>query len=207
MKTIDNKIDKISISAERMPDGKIDLGIHEVIKNIGEDATYHEKLKSDSRLGRAFRALHKGENVENILKEMTLSEMMEYANYANMIKSKKSSTSEQKDYQNQHHHNGIYSENGSLCVELEIKNNLGLHARPSAEFTNIAKKYENKIEKITVYKDNLKANGYSIMGLMTLAAEKGSRIKIEVERNSYSAQFLAEISKLVESGFGENQYL
>jgi len=62
--------------------------------------------------------------------------------------------------------------------ELVVKNEQGLHARPAALFVQIANKYESEI-KVRKGKDEV--NGKSIMGLMTLAAEKGSLIKLIVD--------------------------
>ena len=58
---------------------------------------------------------------------------------------------------------------------VTIKNKSGLHARPAALFVQIANKYD---ADITVYKGKQKINGKSIMGIMMLAAEKGSKITI-----------------------------
>jgi len=62
--------------------------------------------------------------------------------------------------------------------ELVVKNEQGLHARPAALFVQMANKYESEI-KVRKGKDEV--NGKSIMGLMTLAAEKGSLIKLIVD--------------------------
>lgn len=56
-----------------------------------------------------------------------------------------------------------------------IKNKSGLHARPASVFVQIANKYDCDI---IVRKGNQKVNGKSIMGIMMLAAEKGSKIII-----------------------------
>lgn len=63
-------------------------------------------------------------------------------------------------------------------VTVKIKNKLGLHARPAAEFVKIASQF-----KSTVYvsKNDRVVNGKSIMGVMTLAAEMGSELKIRAE--------------------------
>ncbi len=62
--------------------------------------------------------------------------------------------------------------------ELVVRNKQGLHARPAALFVQIANKYESEI-KVKKGKDEV--NGKSIMGLMTLAAEKGSLIKLIID--------------------------
>ncbi len=62
--------------------------------------------------------------------------------------------------------------------ELVIKNKQGLHARPAAIFVQIANKYESDV---MVKKGKEEVNGKSIMGLMTLAAEKGSSIRLKID--------------------------
>ncbi len=62
--------------------------------------------------------------------------------------------------------------------EVVVKNKLGLHARPSALFVRNASKFKSDIKLI---KDGVEVNGKSIMGLMMLAAEMGSKITIRAE--------------------------
>ena len=59
-----------------------------------------------------------------------------------------------------------------------IKKESGLHARPAATLVRIASKYTSEI---TIVKDSMEINGKSILGVMTLAAEKGSSIMIIVD--------------------------
>ena len=61
--------------------------------------------------------------------------------------------------------------------KFKIKNSQGLHARPASMFVKIANKYESEV---TVRKGSESVNGKSIMGLMTLAANYGSTIEIEL---------------------------
>lgn len=82
---------------------------------------------------------------------------------------------------------------------VEIVNPLGLHARPAAEFVKIAAKFASEI---TVAKDGHAVNGKSIMGVMTLAAECGSRITIRAEGEDAEAAVQA-LAALVQRGFGE----
>jgi phosphocarrier protein HPr len=58
---------------------------------------------------------------------------------------------------------------------LVIQNEYGLHARPAAKFVEIASKYQ---AQVMISKDGLEVNGKSIMGVLVLAAEKGSKIEI-----------------------------
>ena len=61
---------------------------------------------------------------------------------------------------------------------LVIRNKSGLHARPAAIFVQIANKYDCEI---AIKKGKQKVNGKSIMGIMMLAAEKGSKVIIIAE--------------------------
>lgn len=63
-------------------------------------------------------------------------------------------------------------------IELKIINKRGLHARASAKFAATVNKFQSKVE---VSKDSFVVPGNSIMGLLTLAAEKGSVISIKIE--------------------------
>lgn len=62
--------------------------------------------------------------------------------------------------------------------KIIIRNKLGLHARPAAIFVQIANKYDSNI---TVRKGKDEVNGKSIMGILTLAAEKGSTVYLKVD--------------------------
>ena len=62
--------------------------------------------------------------------------------------------------------------------KVVVKNKQGLHARPAALFVQIANKFD---ARITVKRDKEEVNGKSIMGILTLGAEKGSEIIIEAE--------------------------
>lgn len=83
--------------------------------------------------------------------------------------------------------------------EVQLTNKLGLHARPAAMVVQTASKFSSEIKLI---KDDLEINGKSIMGVMMLAAEKGSTIKIRVEGED-EAQALEKLIQLFESKFGE----
>ena len=85
-------------------------------------------------------------------------------------------------------------------IEVEIKNNAGLHARPSALFVQTTSQFNSEIKIIS---NGEEINGKSIMGLMLLAAEKGRKLKIVAE-GSDAADALAALKKLIEEDkFGE----
>ena len=78
---------------------------------------------------------------------------------------------------------------------LVVKNKLGLHARPAALFVQIANKYDSEI---SVKKGRQLVNGKSIMGIMMLAASRGSRIHI-IARGEDAQEAVEELEKLVSS--------
>ena len=80
-----------------------------------------------------------------------------------------------------------------------IVNKLGLHARPSAMLVTAASKFE---AQVFLTKDGLRVNAKSIMGVMMLAAEQGSELIVEVDGVDEEPA-LAELLKVIESGFGE----
>lgn len=83
--------------------------------------------------------------------------------------------------------------------EIVIENRNGLHARPAAMFVKISSRYR---AEVWVEKDGERVNGKSIMGLMMLAAGKGSKLQILAEGID-ADKVVAEISNLVETRFGE----
>ena len=96
--------------------------------------------------------------------------------------------------------NGIYSVTDNVIKKTAtIVNRLGLHARPAALLVSTAGKFE---AEMFFTKDGLRVNGKSIMGVMMLAAEKGSQLIIEAEGPDAEAAVEA-IMKVVASGFGE----
>ncbi len=62
--------------------------------------------------------------------------------------------------------------------KIVIKNKSGLHARPAAIFVQVANKYDSEV---TVKKGKLEINGKSIMGILMLAAGKGSQVTLKVD--------------------------
>lgn len=69
--------------------------------------------------------------------------------------------------------------NRSMTIErtLTIQNKLGLHARPASAFVQLASGYQSDIQLV---KDGFEVNGKSILSVLMLAAEKGSKITIRV---------------------------
>ncbi len=83
--------------------------------------------------------------------------------------------------------------------DLEIVNKLGLHARAAAKLVGCASRFASRIE---VERRGQRVNGKSIMGVMMLAASKGSRILVEANGED-EEDALAAIEALVLDRFGE----
>lgn len=65
-----------------------------------------------------------------------------------------------------------------ITLEVIIRNKIGLHARPAAQFVKVAEGFKCDI---WVTKDGIRVNGKSILSLLTLAAEEGSLVLLEAE--------------------------
>ena len=85
--------------------------------------------------------------------------------------------------------------------EIEIVNKLGLHARASAKLTQLAAKYQCDV---SLARSGRKVNAKSIMGVMMLAAGKGSRITLETDGPD-ETEAMDAIAVLIGDSFGEGQ--
>lgn len=83
--------------------------------------------------------------------------------------------------------------------KVTIVNDAGLHARPAAALVKLASKFESDFY---IHMYGYKINGKSILGVMTLAAEKGAELELELEGPDEKKAANA-IIELIESGFGE----
>ena len=83
--------------------------------------------------------------------------------------------------------------------EVMIKNRTGLHTRPAATLVKVASKFRSEF---TIYKDGMEINGKSIIGVMTLAAEQGSKLNLKFEGDDEAEAAMAVI-ELFERGFDE----
>lgn len=92
------------------------------------------------------------------------------------------------------------SNNSSQKRSFIIQNRLGLHARAAAQFVQITNRFKSDI---TVSKGSQEINGKSIMGVMMLAAAKGSRITVTAKGDDAHTAMDA-IEKLVDGKFGED---
>jgi phosphocarrier protein HPr len=81
----------------------------------------------------------------------------------------------------------------------EVVNKLGIHARPAAQIVKTASLFDSVVN-LTV--EGITVNAKSIMGVMTLAACRGSVIQVEAEGEDEEAAVLS-IIELIGNGFGE----
>ena len=91
------------------------------------------------------------------------------------------------------------TDDGEEVRRVRIRNRLGLHARPAAEFVKLAGTY---VAEIRLKKGDLDVNGKSIMGVLMLAAERGSELAIQA-KGSDARDAADALEELVERGFGE----
>ena len=84
---------------------------------------------------------------------------------------------------------------------FEIVNALGLHARAAALLVQTAQKFRSEIE---VQKEDIAVNGKSIMGILMLAAAKGSRITVRATGED-AVQALEGLGELIRNGFWEKE--
>ncbi len=85
--------------------------------------------------------------------------------------------------------------------EIEIANKLGLHARASAKLTQMAGQFT---AEVWISRDARKVNAKSIMGVMMLAAAKGSIVTIETDGPD-EAQAMTALVGLINDKFGEGE--
>ena len=83
---------------------------------------------------------------------------------------------------------------------VTVVNQLGMHARAAAKFVHLATRYEARVK---VARDEREIDGKSIMGILLLAAARGSTITISAEGQDERDAVDALVA-LVRSGFGED---
>ncbi|MGE0556735.1 MAG: HPr family phosphocarrier protein [Burkholderiales bacterium] len=88
-----------------------------------------------------------------------------------------------------------------LQQEAEIINKLGLHARASAKLTQVAGSYSSAV---WLSRNGRRVNAKSIMGVMMLAAAKGSKIVIETDGPD-ETEAMQALHKLISERFGESE--
>ncbi|MCK5524461.1 MAG: HPr family phosphocarrier protein [Thiomargarita sp.] len=88
-----------------------------------------------------------------------------------------------------------------LKQTLTIVNKLGLHARAATKLVKLASSFESAVQ---VKRKQREVNGKSIMGVMLLAASKGSDIELLVNGDDETSA-MSKLSDLIKSGFGEEE--
>jgi phosphocarrier protein HPr len=83
--------------------------------------------------------------------------------------------------------------------EVRIENRNGLHARPAAEIVKAASRFKSDV---TIRRDDMEVNGKSIMGVMMLAAEYGTTLRL-CAKGDDAQQAVDALAALVASKFGE----
>jgi phosphocarrier protein HPr len=85
-------------------------------------------------------------------------------------------------------------------LEITIVNRLGLHARAAAKFVHLASGFTSRV---TVSRDGTRVDGKSILGLLTLAASKGTKLHLMIQGDDEREAGL-RLSELVHGRFGED---
>ena len=83
--------------------------------------------------------------------------------------------------------------------DVVIKNKLGIHARPAAMLVQLSNKFRSDI---FITKDSMSVSGKSIMGVMTLAASRGTKLKIRAVGED-AEEAVNKLIELFEQKFGE----
>lgn len=88
-----------------------------------------------------------------------------------------------------------------ISHNVEIINKLGMHARAAAKFVKLASQFDSKIDLAT---DAQRVNGKSIMGVLMLAAAKGTQVTIHADGDD-AQQSIDALVKLINDRFDEDE--
>ncbi|HEY3467069.1 MAG TPA: dihydroxyacetone kinase phosphoryl donor subunit DhaM [Amycolatopsis sp.] len=88
---------------------------------------------------------------------------------------------------------------GGEEIELELRNDVGLHARPAAVLVRTLSEFD---AEVTVRLGDQEADGHSVLALMSLGARQGDRIRVRA-RGPQAAAALDKVKELVDGNFGE----
>jgi len=88
-----------------------------------------------------------------------------------------------------------------VCREAVIINKLGLHARAAAKFVTLASRFSADIQ---LRRNGREVNGKSIMGVMMLAAAKGSRVELQADGED-EQDAVEQLVDLINQRFGEDE--
>ncbi len=83
---------------------------------------------------------------------------------------------------------------------FEIRNKLGIHARPAAKLANLSSQFKSKISLV---RDGQDVNGKSVLNILTLACPCGSRITVKAE-GADAEEAVEALGRIIEDKFGED---
>ncbi len=86
-----------------------------------------------------------------------------------------------------------------ISQSFTIRNTLGMHARPSAQLTQVASRFQSDV---FITKEGRRVNAKSIMGVMMLAAGPGAVVTVDASGPD-AEQAVRAVGELIEGGFGE----
>lgn len=89
----------------------------------------------------------------------------------------------------------------AISRDIEIINKLGMHARAAAKFVKVASEFSSNVE---IERNGQRVNGKSIMGVMMLAANKGSMITLHMDGDD-EQRGMDKIVDLINDRFGEDE--
>jgi len=93
----------------------------------------------------------------------------------------------------------MFEKTKTAQADFQVKNSLGVHARPASLFVQLASNYESEV---TVEKDGENVNGKSLMGMLMLSAGCGSVLKV-VAKGHDAEQLVKAIGELIDRKFDE----
>lgn len=85
--------------------------------------------------------------------------------------------------------------------EVLIRNKLGLHARAAVKFVNLANRYRAVVK---IVKGNTEIDGKSILGILTLAATRGSSVMLRISGKD-EEEAMTALTSLIKDKFGEKE--
>ena len=85
-------------------------------------------------------------------------------------------------------------------LDVTIVNRLGLHARAAAKFVHLAGEF---VSRVTVSREGTRVDGKSILGLLTLAASKGTKLRLLIQGDD-EVEAGTKLAELIRSRFGED---
>jgi phosphocarrier protein len=188
---------KIDVTFKKV-DGKKDIKIREEIP--GQKPTnYHEKINGnrDVHFGSPLEAMTEGESMKLKLHGADLTSTVRPITEGHYIEPKIVEEKREK-------HRGFYHDNGYLCFDAMLRNKLGLHARASDMLVQAINDIPEYQGDVYIDKEGSEADARSIIMLLTLAAEHGSKIKVKAQDAPYAKEVLEKVHYIIDTKFGED---